>query len=120
MKKKLVDSFVWRLLRLGLKFLRVLLRGQSVPDRFEEVALRFRDRTMITFLGDGGGKRDVTFGEADQLANRVAHFFKNKVGYITYTQNHFISFKKGFIYSGHQEGRGGGGRDGEQDRVPEV
>ena len=106
MKKKLVDSFVWRLLRLGLKFLRVLLRGQSVPDRFEEVALRFRDRTMITFLGDGGGKRDVTFGEADELANRVAHFFKNKVGYITYMQNHFIAFfkKKLFLLQGIKKG----------------
>ncbi len=116
---------MWRLLRLGLKFLRVLLRGQSVPDRFEEVALRFRDRTMITFLGDGGGKRDMTFGQADQLANRVAHFFKNKVGYITSVRNHFIAFvflrkNTTFSSSGHQEGRRDGGGDGEQDRVPEV
>ena len=113
---------MWRLLRLGLKFLRVLLRGQSVPDRFEEVARRFGDRTMITFLGDGGGKRDMTFEEADELANRVAHFFKKKVRWLHYI--HAKSFhcilKKTFSFSGHQEGRRGGARDGEQDRVSEV
>ncbi len=115
---------MWRLLRLGLKFLRVLLRGQSVPDRFEEVARRFGDRTMITFLG-GGGKRDVTFGQADELANRVARFFKKKVRWLHYIHAKsfycFFCIKNPiFSFSGHQEGRRGGARDGEQDRVSEV